>query len=223
MIIAERKTIDELKQYIAGYKNILVTGCGACVTVCFAGGEKEVGILASQLRLLCKKEGKETVGIIEQTVKRQCEKEFTVELENNLKQADAVICLACGAGVQFIARYFPEKPVFSGVNTKFLGGTDEPGIWTENCQLCGDCLLDKTGGICPVSRCSKSLLNGPCGGSQNGKCEINKEIDCAWQLIYDRMKLLGRLNELEQIQPIKDWSKSRDGGPRKVVRDDLKL
>lgn len=222
MIVAERKTIEEIKQYIARYKNILITGCGACVTVCFAGGEKEVGILASQLRLLCKKEGKET-NIIEQTVKRQCEKEFSMELENNIEKADAVICLACGAGVQFIAKYFPSKPVFPGVNTKFLGGTDEPGLWTESCQSCGDCILDKTGGICPVARCSKSLLNGPCGGSQNGKCEIDKELDCAWQMIYDRMKLLGRDNELETTQPIKDWSKSRDGGPRKVVREDLKI
>ena len=222
MIVAERKTIEEIKQYILPYKNILLTGCGACVTVCFSGGEKEVGILASQLRLLCKKENRE-INIIEQTVKRQCEKEFTMELENNLKKVDAVICLACGAGSQFIAKYFPTKPVFPGVNTKFLGGTDEPGLWMENCLLCGDCILDKTGGICPIARCSKSLLNGPCGGSQNGKCEIDKDIDCAWQLIYDRMKLLGREQELETIQPIKDWSKSRDGGPRKIVREDLKL
>jgi hypothetical protein len=112
--------------------------------------------------------------------------------------------------------------VYPGVNTKFLGGTNEPGLWTENCQSCGDCILDRTGGICPIARCSKSLLNGPCGGSQNGKCEIDKDIDCAWQLIYDQMKGLGRLDDLLKIEPIKDWSKNRDGGPRKVVREDLK-
>lgn len=222
MIVAERKPIEQIKEYIKTYKKILIAGCGECVTVCFAGGEREVGILASQLRLLWGRE-KGKIEILEQTVRRQCEKEFVEELKVNIEKVDAVLSLACGVGVQFIAEHFPSMPVYPGVDTKFIGETKEPGLWVENCQSCGNCILDKTGAVCPIARCSKSLLNGPCGGSQEGKCEIDKDLDCAWQLIYERMKLLNRLNELEQIEPIKDWSKSRDGGPRKVFREDLKL
>lgn len=222
MIVAEKKPIQKIKEFTLPYKSILLAGCGACVTVCFAGGEKEVGILASQLRLIWKQKGRE-MKIVEQTIKRQCEMEFVDELSSNIEKVEAVLSLACGAGVQFIAERFPSKPVYPGVDTKFMGVTQEAGLWKENCQSCGSCILDKTGGVCPIACCSKSLLNGPCGGSQDGKCEIDKELDCAWQLIYDRMKLLGRLEELEQIQPAKDWSTSWHGGPRKVVREDLKI
>lgn len=222
MIVAERKLIEEIVKMLTGHKVIMIAGCGECTTVCFAGGERELGILASQLRLLWKKQGKE-IEIIEQTIKRQCEKEFVDELKENIQRVDAVLSLGCGAGVQFISEIFPSSAVYPALNTKFIGVTQEAGIWSERCLACGECILDRTGGICPITRCSKNLLNGPCGGSQEGKCEIDKELDCAWQLIYDRMKLLGRLEELEQIQSIKDWSKSRDGGPRKVIRDDLTL
>jgi len=218
MIVAERKPIEQIISFIAPYKRILLLGCGECVTVCFAGGEKEVGILAGQLRLISKKEGKE-IKIQEKTVKRQCDREFLEELE----EADAVLSLACGAGVQFIAEIFPAKPVYPCVDTKFIGVTQEAGLWKENCQACGACVLAETGGICPIARCSKSLLNGPCGGSQDGKCEVDENIDCAWQMICDRMKLLGREEQLKEITPIKDWSTSRDNGPRKVVRKDLNL
>lgn len=222
MIVAERKPVQEIIKMCNKHKKILIAGCKSCVTVCMAGGEKEVKILSTLLKIARKKESRE-IEIIEVSLERQCEKEFVKELKDNIEKVDAVISLACGAGVQFIAKYFPEMPVYPGVNTKFLGGTDEPGLWTENCQSCGDCILDKTGGICPVARCSKSLLNGPCGGSQDGKCEVNEELDCAWHLICEQMERLGRIKELEEIQPPKDWSRSRDGGPRKVVREDLKL
>ena len=222
MIVVERKPIEQIKEFVWPYKRILIVGCGECATVCFAGGEKEVGTLASQLRILWNKQDKE-IKIIEQTIQRQCEKKFVNELKENIEKVDAILSLGCGAGVQYITEIFPKVAVYPGVDTKFLGGTGEPGLWIENCQACGDCLLDKTGGICPIACCSKSLLNGPCGGSQNGKCEVSEEIDCAWEKIIDQMKILGRLKELDNIQPIKDWSKSRDGGSRKVIREDLKL
>ncbi len=234
MIIGEQKPLDEIKQMIAGYQKILILGCGTCVTVCFAGGEKEVGILASSLRMATaldapplspptlggRKGGKE---FIEATVQRQCEYEYNEEVADLVREADAVLSLACGIGVQTMNEQFPEKVTLPGLNTSFLGQPTEQGVWDERCQACGNCILDKTAGICPIARCSKSLLNGPCGGSKNGKCEIDPEVDCAWQLIYDRLQALGKLDLLTEIQPARDWSTSRDGGPRKIVREDLRL
>jgi ferredoxin len=222
MIIGEQKPLDEIKQMIADYQKILILGCGTCVTVCFAGGEKEVGILASALRMATKLDG-QNKEILEATVQRQCEYEYNEEVADLVREADAVLSLACGIGVQTMNEQFPEKITLPGLNTSFLGQPTEQGIWAERCQACGNCILDKTAGICPIARCSKSLLNGPCGGSKNGKCEIDPEVDCAWQLIYDRLKALGKLDLLTEIQPARDWSTSRDGGPRKIVREDLRL
>jgi SAM-dependent methyltransferase len=137
---------------------------------------------------------------------------------------DAVVSIACGVGVQTLVRHFPKTPVFPGVNTTFLGETVMHGVWEERCQACGNCILEKTGGICPISRCAKQLFNGPCGGSSKGKCEIKRETDCAWQLIYDRLKTLGQLYKLEEIIPARRWGvESRDSGPRRIVREDLKV
>jgi len=222
MIVAEKKPIEEIIEEISGYKTILILGCNECVTVCEAGGKKEVGILASALRMYFLNEGKE-VKIDEKTLERQCDHEYLEEIRDMVDQYDAVISLACGVGVQFTAEEYPSLPVLPGVNTCFLGVTEERGLWTERCQACGQCLLASTGGICPVSRCAKRLLNGPCGGSTKGKCEINKELDCAWQLIIDRLKALGRLDDYEKLAPIKDWTTDRAGGPRKVVREDLQI
>lgn len=220
MIVGEQKSITEIKEMLSPYKKILVLGCGTCVTVCFAGGEKEVGILSSALRIAFKNSQKD-IEISEQTVQRQCDKEFLEKI--NIDGVEAILSLACGAGVQTIAETFENIPVLPGLNTKFIGRCEEQGVWSERCLACGNCILDKTGGICPVSRCSKNLLNGPCGGSSGGKCEIDKNLDCAWQLIYNRLEKLGQLEKLEEIIPVKDWSTSRDGGPRKIIREDLRL
>jgi ferredoxin len=222
MIIGEQKPLTEIKEMLAPYKKVLILGCGTCVTVCFAGGEKEVGILAAQLRMARQLEDK-PVETIERTTQRQCEWEYIEPFNAEIEGADAVLSLACGIGAQTVAEHYPKVRVLPGLNTKFLGQPNEPGVWAERCAACGNCVLDKTGGICPIARCSKSLLNGPCGGSQDGKCEIAKDVDCAWQLIYDRLKELGQLEMLYEILPAKDWSTSRDGGPRKIVREDLKL
>ncbi len=219
MITAERKPIDEIRAMIAPYKKVLVLGCGSCVAECAAGGEKETGMLASTLRMANKMEGKE-VTIQEKTLDRQCVKDFVLLLDEVMGEYDAVLSLGCGAGVQAVAEMFSEIPVIPALNTEFLGETREQGYWVENCLGCGDCMLHFFGGVCPLARCSKQLLNGPCGGSREGKCEINPEVPCAWQTIIDRLDRFGALDRLEQIYPPKDWSRKQGGGPRKIMRED---
>jgi ferredoxin len=222
MIIGEQKPLEEIKQLVADHDSILVLGCGTCVTVCFTGGEKEVGVLASSLRIATKIEGNTKV-IDEATVQRQCEWEFLDAIRDQVDKHDLILSMACGIGVQAIAERFPKALVAPAVNTTFLGLPEEHGLWTERCAACGDCVLGGTAGICPIARCAKSLLNGPCGGSQGGKCEIDPEVPCAWQLIYDRLSAQGQLEQLLEITPAKDWSRSRDGGPRRLLREELRL
>ncbi|MDY6879896.1 MAG: methylenetetrahydrofolate reductase C-terminal domain-containing protein [Thermodesulfobacteriota bacterium] len=222
MIVAERKPVEEIIESIQGSQKILIAGCNECVTVCEAGGKKEVGVLASTLRMHFMKEG-EKVEIDEVTLERQCDHEYLEEIRNKIDLYDVVVSLACGVGVQFMAEKYFSTPVLPGVNTSFMGVTEERGVWSERCQGCGECILGKTAGICPISRCAKRLLNGPCGGSTDGKCELSKDLDCAWQLIIDRLKELNRLDDYEKLMPIKDWSTERAGGPRKVIREDVRL
>jgi ferredoxin len=221
MIIADRKPMDELKSIVGPYERVLLAGCGTCVAVCFAGGEQETATLASQLRMAARVEGQEKT-FDEITIQRQCEWEFLDEMAEKLGQHDLVLSLACGIGVQAIIERFPQARVAPALNTSFLGLPVEHGVWSERCQACGDCVLHLTAGICPISRCAKSLLNGPCGGSQSGHCEVDAELDCAWHLIVERLTEQGRLEMLAEIQPPKDWTSSRDGGPRKIVREDLR-
>ncbi|MFC1883697.1 methylenetetrahydrofolate reductase C-terminal domain-containing protein [Thermodesulfobacteriota bacterium] len=222
MIVAEKKPIEEIIEMVKDYGRILVAGCNECVTVCEAGGKKEVGILASALRMYFMNQGKE-VKVDEVTLERQCDHEYLEEIRNSIDQYDSVISIACGVGVQFMAEKYFNKPILPGLNTCFMGVTEERGVWAERCQGCGNCILATTGGICPVSRCAKRLFNGPCGGSSKGKCEIDSELDCAWQLIVDRLKELDALDKYEELAPIKDWSTERAGGPRKIVREDVRL
>lgn len=222
MIKAKQKPIAEIEQLIAPYQKILILGCGTCVTISFAGGEKEVGLLASSLRVASAMKGLDKT-FAEATVQRQCEWEFIDGAADLINRADAVLSLACGIGVQALAERYPDKVVLPGVNTTFLGMAVEHGVLVERCRACGDCVLGLTAGICPIARCAKNLLNGPCGGSQKGKCEVDPELDCAWQLIYDRLGRLGQLDRLATIMAPKDWAKDYDGGPRKIVREDLKL
>jgi ferredoxin len=220
MIVADKKPFEEIVDSVKDYGNILVLGCNECVTVCEAGGKKEAGVLASALRMYFLSKGRE-VNVSERTLERQCDHEYLEEIRDIIDQFDAVISIACGVGVQFTAEKYRATPVYPGVNTCFMGATEKRGVWTERCQGCGQCILARTGGICPISRCAKRLFNGPCGGSSGGKCEVNKDIECGWQLIIDRLKALGKMDDYEIITPIKDWSTDRAGGPRKVVREDL--
>jgi len=222
MIVAERKPIDEIAEIIAPFKKVLVLGCGTCVTVCLAGGEKEAQELASALRIKCKKDQKD-IQIDAFTIERQCEYEFIEQVKDKLDQYDVIVSLACGIGVQTITEMYPSLLVMPGLNTKFMGYPLEQGVWSERCLGCGDCVLHLTRGICPITRCAKSILNGPCGGSAEGKCELSPDIECAWQLIHDRLSQLGALKEMNEIQPPKDWGTSHHGGPRTIVREDVRL
>lgn len=220
MIVAKQKPIEEIIEEVKDSKKLLILGCNECVTVCEAGGKKEVAVLASALRMYFMNQGRD-IKIDEITLERQCDHEYLEEIRNSIDQYDAVLSLACGVGVQFMAEKYFNLPVLPGVDTCFMGATEERGVWSERCQGCGQCVLAKTGGICPVSRCAKRLFNGPCGGSTKGHCEIHKELVCGWQLIVDRLKELGKLDDYETLAPIKDWSTERAGGPRKVVREDV--
>jgi len=221
MIVAERKPLDEIERLIGDARRVLVVGCGTCVAVCFAGGERETAMTAASLRMASKlSEAEKTVHDL--IVQRQCEWEYLDPIAQEVREADVVVSMACGIGAQAMAERFPEAWVVPGLNTSFLGMPTEQGVWVERCAACGDCILGLTGGICPIARCSKSLLNGPCGGSEGGHCEISPDVPCAWQLIYDRLSALNKLDVLLELQPPKDWRSARDGGPRKVVRADLR-
>jgi len=219
MITAQQKPMNEIREMIAPFKRILALGCGSCVAECAAGGEKETGALASVLRMACKIEGKEIV-IDEKKLDRQCVRDFVIHLDEVINDYDAILSLGCGAGAQVLADVFPDVPVIPALDTEFLGETRDQGYWLENCIGCGDCMLFYFGGICPLARCSKQMLNGPCGGSMEGRCEIDPEIPCAWQSIIDRLSSFNALDRLEMIYPPKDWSKKHGQGPRKIIRED---
>ncbi len=221
MIVAEQKPLASIRTMLEKHHKILAVGCGTCVTVCFAGGRQETATLAASLRMARQIEGK-PLAVDEAMVQRQCEFEYVDTLEAKLADYDAVLSLGCGVGVQTLAERFPDKRILPALDTKFMGLPTEQGVWEERCIGCGNCILDKTGGICPVSRCAKQLFNGPCGGSEGGHCEIGKGTPCAWAKIWERAEKLGTIEDLLEITPPKDWSTSRYGGPRRIVRDDLR-
>ena len=222
MIVAERKSIPELVDILKSHNKILVLGCGTCVTVCLAGGEREVSIISSALRIASRVKGL-PFEIDELTIERQCDNVFIEQATGAIENSDAVLSLGCGAGVQAIAERYARKPVYAGLNTAFLGILEERGMWTEKCAACGTCVLHKYGGICPITRCAKHMLNGPCGGSREDRCEVRPDRPCAWQLIYQRLKDIGQLDRLKQIESHKSWSWSLDGGPRVIMREDHRI
>jgi ferredoxin len=221
MIVAERKTIPELIDILKPHQKILVLGCGTCVTVCLAGGEREVSIISSALRIASKLRGL-NLEISELTIERQCDNIFIEQAAEAIEKCDAVLSLGCGAGVQAIAERY-NKPVYAGLNTAFLGILEERGTWTEKCIACGACLLHEYGGICPITRCAKHMLNGPCGGSREDRCEVCPDRPCAWQLIYKRLKEIGQLDRLKKVEVPKQWNRSISGGPRMIIREDHRI
>lgn len=222
MIKATQKPLEEIKKILGSPKKLLVAGCGTCVSVCFAGGEKEVGLMTSELKMAFSMDGKK-VDVEQVVMQRQCEREFIEEARDKIEDRDTILSLACGVGIQVLAEQFPKIKVVPGVNTLFMGPPKEQGFWYENCAGCGNCVLHLTGGICPIARCAKNLLNGPCGGSQGGKCEVSPDIECGWQLIVDRLKEKGKLDDLKEIWEAKDWQSAGHGGPRQIIREDLLL
>jgi hypothetical protein len=214
--------MDELLEKLDGHRKVLLLGCATCVAECAVGGQKEVEILAPLLRLAMKQKGKR-IQITTATLEKQCEYEFVEEIADRVKKVDAVLSLACGIGVQAVSERFPDKPVYPGVNTSALTIREEAGIWAARCAACGDCILGETFGLCPVARCSKSLLNGPCGGTRaNGKCEISEDIDCIWYRIVERAEARGQLAALARIRRPRSWANSGHGGPKRVVREELR-
>lgn len=211
MIIAERKPFKEIQEMVAPFGDVLIVGCGTCVAVCLAGGEKEVGLLAAQLKLARNLAG-QAGRLGEITVERQCDREFIEPLRETAADYEAIVSTACGAGVQFLAALLPDKPVFPALNTTFIGVNEAAGHYTERCRSCHQCYLGLTGGICPVTMCTKGLLNGPCGGTIGGKCEVDPERDCAWCQIYERLESQGRLQQIEAILPLHPHSRTTSPG-----------
>jgi len=205
LIVAEQKPLEAIKLMIAPYQRVLILGCGTCMTVCDAGGEREVSFLHSALRLMQAKSGSETHIFSEYILKRQCDLEFIDLLIDKVNDVDVVLSLGCGIGVQAIAERFSDMPVLPGVNTSFMGMAKEWGVWDERCAACGDCRLEDTAGICPITRCTKGILNGPCAGTKNGKCEASKDMECAWILIYKRLERLQQLEKMRRYYPPRNF------------------
>jgi len=207
MIISKQKPLEEILEALDDKKKIFIIGCGECSTTCQAGGETEVKKMVSDLTSA----GKVVVGTIipkSPCVTSQVKTEIS-KARGQLKLADCILVMACGLGTQSVL----ENARFKGVvvtacDTMFGGATTASNDFIEYCSLCGDCVLNFTAGICPVTRCSKGLLNGPCGGAKDKKCEVDRNRDCAWILIYNRLKELGQLDKMFQTRPPKDYSKN---------------
>lgn len=214
MIIAKQKDLTEIAKMVAPYSRIYVVGCGMCMTFCSAGGPDQVARLAEDL--VADRGG---LAVEKAMIPRQCSTKFIDRLEDKIQDFEAILSMACGNGVQAVAQRFPDKRVLPALDTEFIGVEREPDVWTEMCMACGDCILWRTAGICPVTRCAKSLLNGPCGGSQEGRCEVSKDIPCAWQEIYQGLKRLGLLDCLKGAAQINAWRTH----PGRLVREKAKL
>ena len=222
MIFAEWKPIEALIKKLCGKGKVLVVGCATCVAECAAGGEREVETMAPLISMGLKQAGA-PARVHTVMVEKQCEFEFLDEIAEKVADSDVVLSLACGIGVQALAEHFPDIPVCPGVNTSALTVREASGVWAARCAACGDCVLDEAFGFCPVTRCAKSLMNGPCGGTRkNGNCEINDETHCVWNQIIERAESRGALSALTEVQKTKDWSNARHGGPKKIIRNDLK-
>lgn len=220
MIVAERKPLDEILAMLAPHQRVLILACGSCVTVCLTGGQRQADALASQLRLATKRAGRELTVAVD-CITRQCDREFFEEMTADPAAYDAVLSIACGVGVGFMSEQFPATPVLPGLNTTFYGANTAPGEWREYCHGCGDCALAWTGGICPMARCSKSLVNGACGGTNEGMCEIHSDMDCGWYLIYRKLKDAGRLEELRKMRPPRNWKLDRGDGVRRLTHAEM--
>lgn len=218
MIVAKRKPFEELMSQLKDYKKVLNVGCGTCVAVCLVGGEKEVAVLNAELDM-ARKMADNPIEIDGITLERQCDREYLAELDNIAKDYDAMISMACGVGVQFLAERFPDIPVFPAVDTSGLAVNQAVGWYEERCRSCESCVLGQTGGICPVTMCAKGLYNGPCGGTNQRSCEIHPDQPCAWYMIYERLEKQGRLDCIMENVPPQDW---KNQVPRTLVQPGYK-
>ncbi len=207
MIITKQKDFTELLRCIES-KPVFIIGCNECATLCHTGGKDEV--LALKEALEKKQIPVSGWVILEPACHLMNDKRMLKEYAKELSKTDTVLVLACGNGVQTIADILSEKEIIAGTDTLFLGKISRVNEFDKRCMLCGECLLDNFEGFCPVTRCPKSMLNGPCGGSSNGKCEINSEMECVWDCIYQKLKKKGKLDVMLAIQEPKDWSKASE-------------
>jgi len=215
MIIAERKPLEEIKEMVKGYKNILNVGCGGCTSICLAGGQKEVNQLNAELT----KEIPE-LKIDSLVIERQCNYDFFVDLDEKAPKYDAILSMACGAGVQFVAERYTSIPVFPALNTVVCGVDRNVGWFEESCRTCGECVLGETAGICPVTRCAKGIFNGPCGGTRiDGSCEVDKDTPCAWTEIFNRLTEQGRVDKITEVKPPRLW---QNQVRRTLIQEDYK-
>jgi hypothetical protein len=195
--ITKQKSLDEIKLMLDGMERAYLIGCGTCATMTKTGGRDEVLAMKESLQGLGKMVTGWTViptacdGMTEASVK---------ESNGAIRGANCVLVMSCALGVQRVGSYI-DKPVIPALDTLFIGVEDSPGYFHEVCDQCGHCVLGYTAGICPITACHKGLLNGPCGGTNNGKCEVDKDKDCAWTLIYNRLKAQNRLDIMKKYQP----------------------
>lgn len=202
---------------LTGYQRIFLVGCNLCANLCQTGGEKEV----LQVKKDLEASGKRVVGyrIVETACHFLETKKELRKAQKEIEKADAILSLGCGAGSQTLTSLL-EKPVFTAVDTLFLGSIERWGRFFETCTQCGDCILNLTGGICPVTRCPKGLLNGPCGGMDKGKCEVDPEKECVWVEIYNILRRQGRIKEFKKIIQPRDNSKSQSPGKLVLKREE---
>ena len=211
--VTEPKPMDEIMQSLEHSGAVYIIGCGTCATMLHTGGKSEVVEMKRQLEA----NGKQVTGwMVIPTACHDLTRDAIKDNISAIEPADSILVMACAFGVQTVSLYC-DKPVYPALNTMFIGREQTLGYFAEICMQCGDCVLARTAGICPLVRCAKSLLNGPCGGSVAGKCEISPDTPCAWQQIIDRLNHLGQLDKLEEIEPARDWSTTRSGGPRKII------
>ena len=213
MIAQTQKPTEEILEYLEGKEKVVLVGCGGCATVFHTGGEPEVKEIAEKLA----ERGKKVLAAItppfgEFTCYAPWSKSRLNQYKKQIQECDAILMLTCGDGLQVVRELVLEeefkiiKPIYPGTNPiGHMGGG--PTLFKEKCQQCGECELGKFAGICPLTQCAKGLLNGPCGGYKDGKCEVEPERDCAWVKIYERLKVLGILEKMKEIIDPKDRSK----------------
>ena len=198
MIITRKKPIEDVLAMLGDAKKVALVGCASCAASCRTGGEQEL----AELKEFLEEQGFEVVATV---LPGECCHRLLVKKELKVLKntgCEAVIGMACGDGVQTVADNV-QLPVYPANDTLFLGQVERVGIFHEYCRMCGDCVLGSTGGICPITKCAKSLVNSPCGGQKNGKCEVNPENDCAWIQIYNRLVATGQEEKLFQTRPDK--------------------
>jgi len=207
MIITKQKDFNELLNKI-GKEPVFIIGCSECATMCHTGGEKEV----LEMKGALEDKNIPVTGwvVLEPACHLQNDKRLLRPYKEKVDRANKILVLACGNGVQTISEIIENADVMAGNDTLFLGEIKHANEFEKRCTMCGECIQDLFGGLCPISRCPKSMQNGPCGGSVNGKCEVDSNLDCVWNLIYKCMKKKGQLELLNVIQKPKDWSKSTE-------------